>query len=65
MRVTCPNDPEHKEFITTAHEMHDWVVDSEGNFLRDLGCVQIDCAPDKDNIWSCNICGVDAIVEND
>ena len=62
MKATCPNDPEHKKFVTTAHEVHNWVVDEEGDFLEDLGCIETAHKPDADNIWTCVACGVEAKV---
>lgn len=63
MKATCPNNPEHKEFSTTAHEVHDWKVDEEGNFLDDLGCSETAAKPDAGNIWTCIECGAEATVE--
>ena len=60
--VRCPNNSSHNEFVTTAHEVHDWVVDSDGNFIEDLGCSEIAASPSIDNIWRCRICGAEAIV---
>ena len=36
MKATCPNDPNHNRFLTTAHVMEEWKVDSEGNFISHL-----------------------------
>ena len=60
MKKVCPNDPSHKTFITTAHEVHDWVVDEEGNFIEDKGCCEVAANPHPDNIWTCATCGADA-----
>lgn len=60
--VKCPRSPFHNEFITTAHEVHDWVVDGEGNFLEDLGCSEVAAYPDVNNTWTCKICGAKAVV---
>lgn len=60
-KVKCPNNPKHAEFVTTAHEVHDWIVDSKGNFVEDLGCSEVAAEPDIDNIWTCHICGAEAI----
>ena len=62
-KVSCPKDPAHKEFITSAHEVHDWVVDENGEFKEDLGCDQVAHYPDADNCWTCRVCGEDANVE--
>ena len=58
--MVCPKNPNHKQFITTAHEMHDWKVDEDGNFLEDLGCIETTHGPDEDNIWTCKLCGTEA-----
>ena len=63
MHAKCPSNPEHKLFVTVAHEMHDWVVDEDGEFVEDLGCVQVSHDPDSGNIWRCAICNTEAIVE--
>lgn len=60
--VRCPNDPNHKEFITTVHQVHDWVVDQQGNFIEDLGCSEVATFPDINNIWFCKQCGAIAKV---
>jgi hypothetical protein len=60
--AVCPTDPEHKEFITTAHVMEDWVVDEHGSWLSTMESIQTDHGPDPDNTWYCRTCGADAIV---
>lgn len=63
MRVICPNNKEHKKFVTVAHVMQDWVVDENGYFLECIDeCSQVVHGPDKDNCWNCEICGADAII---
>lgn len=32
MKAICPNNKNHEEFITTAHIIQDWKVDSKGKF---------------------------------
>ena len=64
MKATCPKDPNHKKFITVAHEVHDWVVDENGDFVEDMGCSETAHGPNTDNIWTCKECGAEAIVEN-
>ena len=64
MKARCPKDQTHKRFVTTAHEMHDWVVDEHGEFVADLGCIQVDHGADVGNIWGCKECGSEAIVED-
>lgn len=63
MRAICPNNSDHKLFVTTAHEVHDWEVDENGNFVEDLGCVDISHRPEPGNIWTCKICNTEAKVE--
>jgi len=60
MKAVCPKDSEHQRFVTTAHEVHDWVVDSNGDFLEDLGCIEVAHSTDPDNIWTCQECGATA-----
>lgn len=64
MKAICPKNKEHDEFITTAHVMQDWKVDSNGDFLEVINdCLQVSSKPDRDNIWQCAICGAEAIFE--
>jgi hypothetical protein len=65
MKAICPKNPKHKKFITTAHEMHEWVVDEKGEFVKDLGCVETTAKPDPDNYWICKICNAHAKIEKD
>jgi hypothetical protein len=62
MKAVCPNDPSHKTFITTAHVTQEWVVDDEGNFIKDLGVLETTHGPDPYNCWSCETCHADAVV---
>jgi len=64
MKAICPNNPDHKQFITTAHEVHDWVVDENGDFVEDLGCSEMAHDPDPCNQWTCKECGAEAIFED-
>lgn len=65
MKVTCSKNPLHDQFVTSAHEVHDWIVDEAGNFIEDLGCREVAHKPDPDNCWFCRICGNDAKVERE
>jgi len=65
MRATCPNSPEHKEFVTCATVCEDWIVDEEGNWTTtpkysDTVTVH---GPNIDNVWTCTECGQEAVVE--
>lgn len=65
MKAICPKNKDHKEFITVAHVTQDWRVDEKGNFLKVVDdCLEVTHDPNKDNIWSCAICGAEAIVED-
>lgn len=61
MPKKCPKNPNHKTFITTAHEVHDWLVDENGTFIEDKGCTETAHSPDPDNIWTCATCNTEAI----
>lgn len=60
--ATCPKDPTHKRFETTAHVMQEWVVDEHGSFISVARDLQTDHGPDPDNIWNCATCGAEATV---
>ena len=49
-----------REFITTAHVIEEWIVDSDGNYLDTYCTGDVTHTPDDDNIWQCNNCGYDA-----
>lgn len=70
MKATCPKNPKHKTFTTTAHVMQEWVVDEHGEFKfieceRSGGCLEVSKKPDPDNLWTCYICGAEAKVTSD
>lgn len=54
----CPNNPNHKEFITTGVEYHDWLIDADGGFIDDKGCFE---ARLGDSEWSCATCHATAV----
>jgi len=64
MPAVCPNNKNHKKFMTTAHEVHDWIVDEEGEFIQDLGCSEIAAKPDRGNTWTCITCKANARFED-
>ena len=64
MHARCPKNPDHKKFVTSASEVHDWLVDEHGNFLEDRGCTETLHKPHADNIWECAECGYTAVVTN-
>lgn len=63
MKITCPKNKKHNKFVTTAHEMHDWVIDDRGAFIEDLGLVQVTHGPTIGNIFTCKKCGSEVKVE--
>jgi hypothetical protein len=65
MKATCPNNPSHNRFVTVVHEMHEWVVDEKGDFIEDKECLEVTHDPDKDNTWTCYLCGAQAKVEDE
>lgn len=62
MKATCPNNHEHKEFLTVAHVTQDWKVDENGQFLEEIETLETTYGPNVNNIWSCAICGAEATV---
>jgi len=64
MKAICPEDSTHDEFVTSAHIAQLWVVDSVGDFISvAMDCTDVTHHPESGNIWECNICGADAVVE--
>ena len=63
LKVTCPKNSKHNRFVTTAHEMHDWLIDPEGNFVKDLGAIEVTDGPTPGNLFTCDKCGASAKVE--
>lgn len=70
LKITCPKNPKHQRFATTAHVMQEWVVDKDGEFVRVSDpCLQTDQGPEKGNSFTCvckvkgEECGAEAIVE--
>ena len=64
MIATCPNDPEHKTFLTTAHVMQEWKVDEQGEFIKATReCLEVTAYPDAGNIWVCASCRAEAVVK--
>ena len=61
MVARCPKDPSHTRFITVAHVMQDWLVEADGEFIESLEDLEVSHKPDPDNIWTCAICGEEAV----
>lgn len=62
MKAICPNNPNHKKFVTSAHVVEEWVVDESGNFVEVLSTLETAHGPNPDNLWFCYECGTDAEV---
>jgi len=60
MKATCPNNPNHKRFITVAHVSEDWIVDEEGNWLETLQSLETVAKPNPGNSWTCAECKAEA-----
>lgn len=48
-------------FGVTAHVTQDWLVDADGQFMKQLdSCVEVTHRPDDDDVWDCYECGYSA-----
>lgn len=56
MFASCPKNPNHKRFITTAHVVENWIVDETGGFIDNLGSIETAQDPDPGNLWACADC---------
>ena len=60
----CPEDPNHKRFITVAHISQDWLVDEHGDFIKVTDATgEVVHGPNHGNIWTCAECGCDETEE--
>jgi len=64
MKIICPNSKRHCRFVTTAHEVHTWVVSQTGDFVKDLRCIDVSHLPEKGDLFTCKTCGAEAKVED-
>jgi hypothetical protein len=69
LKAKCLNpNCNSKRFVTVATVTEDWVVDEHGNFIHkfgdDCGSGETVHGPNKDNTWTCDLCGAEAIVED-
>lgn len=63
-KAVCPNDPNHKRFVTVGHVSQDWLVDQSGSFVEQVGPdLEVVADVDEGNTWTCNECGADAVFE--
>lgn len=65
MKLRCPRNKRHKKFGVTAHVAEDWVVDESGNFLESRQCTEVVHQPDSGDLYTCDICGAEAVKERD
>jgi hypothetical protein len=47
-KLFCPNDPTHKRFSASAHEVRGWIVDEDGEWIENdgQGCSMVVAGPD-------------------
>jgi hypothetical protein len=58
--ATCPNDPSHDRFATSAHVAQLWQVNRSGAFEQLLDeCTDVTHAPESGNLWECLVCADD------
>jgi inorganic pyrophosphatase len=63
MRAVCPKNYAHDRFFTSVSVRQAWIVDSHGNYLETREqCVDVYKDVSSDEIWTCGICGAEAIV---
>ena len=51
LTATCPNDPNHDRFITTAHVMEEWRVTRHGDYIETVRGLETTHPPDAANSW--------------
>jgi rubrerythrin len=54
--ATCPKNPAHAEFSTSAHVAQRWHVSRTGE------CTDVTHRPTSGNTWTCMVCGAEADV---
>jgi hypothetical protein len=56
-RATCPVNPEHNRFATSAHVAQTWEVDRDGEFVSVIAdCTDVTHRPESGNLWECLDC---------
>ena len=64
MKIKCPQNTMHKSFSVSAHIAQEWEVDEKGEFKSVLTeCLDTVHRPDSNDLYTCNECGTEAIVE--
>jgi hypothetical protein len=61
----CPNNPNHKTFLTGATVSQVWKVDETGEYLETVeDCSDVFAHPSTDgNMWECAECGAEGVHE--
>ena len=50
-----------KKFYVTAHVTQEWIVDTNGDYLKTSEeCIEVTHFPKNDDMWKCCECGRDA-----
>lgn len=63
LKATCPDNPEHKTFISSATVRQVWVVDETGDFIEEVDAsFSVTKYPSTDDVWTCQTCGAEAMV---
>lgn len=63
MKITCPKNPEHRQFHVTAHVAEIWLTDENGEWLETMEeAGDVVHQPDREDQWNCAECGEDAEV---
>lgn len=64
MKAVCPNNPDHKVFVTVIHATQDAIVDENGEIINfaDTGEGEVTHGPNTGNTWTCRICDAEATV---
>ena len=64
MKLRCPQNPDHKRFMTTAHVQEEWIIDENADWLETTQTLDTVAGPDPANDISCVECGCNAEVED-
>ena len=60
----CPENLDHKFFVTTAIICQDWLVEGDGEFIEVREeCTDVFKRPRSGNNWTCDECGAIAVLK--
>jgi hypothetical protein len=62
LHATCPNDPNHKEFVFSVRLAQNWIVSEDGTCLSKSSTLEVLQWPSIGETWICNKCGAVADV---